>query len=33
MSQTTLAAANGRDKSTLTPILENLEKRGFVKRE
>lgn len=33
ISQTTLAAANGRDKSTLTPILENLEKRGFVKRE
>jgi DNA-binding MarR family transcriptional regulator len=33
ISQTTLAAANGRDKSTLTPILEDLEKRGFVKRE
>ena len=33
ISQTALAAANGRDKSTLTPILEDLERRGFVVRE
>lgn len=33
ISQTTLAAANGRDKSTLTPILEDLERRGFILRE
>lgn len=33
ISQTALAAANGRDKSTLTPILEDLERRGFVLRE
>lgn len=33
ISQTTLAAANGRDKSTLTPILEDLERRGFIVRE
>jgi DNA-binding MarR family transcriptional regulator len=33
ISQTALAAANGRDKSTLTPILEDLERRGFILRE
>lgn len=33
ISQTVLAAANGRDKSTLTPILEDLERRGFILRE
>lgn len=33
ISQTVLAAANGRDKSTLTPILEDLERRGLVVRE
>lgn len=33
ISQTALAAANGRDKSTLTPILEDLEHRGFIIRE
>ncbi len=33
ISQTALASANGRDKSTLTPILENLERRGFIVRE
>ncbi len=33
ISQTVLAAANGRDKSTLTPILEDLERRGFIVRE
>jgi DNA-binding MarR family transcriptional regulator len=33
ISQTALAAANGRDKSTLTPILEDLERRGFIVRE
>lgn len=33
ISQTALAAANGRDKSTLTPILEDLERRGFIVRD
>ena len=33
ISQTALATANGRDKSTLTPILEDLERRGFIMRE
>jgi DNA-binding MarR family transcriptional regulator len=33
ISQTALASANGRDKSTLTPILEDLERRGFIMRE
>lgn len=33
ISQTALAAANGRDKSTLTPILEDLQKRGLIARE
>lgn len=33
ISQTALANANGRDKSTLTPILEDLQKRGLIARE
>jgi DNA-binding MarR family transcriptional regulator len=33
ISQTALAAANGRDKSTLTPILEDLDRRGLILRE
>lgn len=33
ISQTALAGANGRDKSTLTPILEDLQKRGLIARE
>ena len=33
ISQTALATANGRDKSTLTPILEDLERRGLIGRE
>lgn len=33
ISQTAIAAANGRDKSTLTPILEDLERRGLIARE
>jgi len=33
ISQTALATANGRDKSTLTPILEDLERRGLIVRE
>lgn len=33
ISQTALSQANGRDKSTLTPVLDDLEQRGFVLRE
>ncbi|WP_233809767.1 MarR family winged helix-turn-helix transcriptional regulator [Paraburkholderia sp. HP33-1] len=33
ISQTALSQANGRDKSTLTPVLNDLERRGFVLRE
>jgi DNA-binding MarR family transcriptional regulator len=33
ISQTALSLANGRDKSTLTPVLNDLVKRGFVRRE
>ncbi len=33
ISQTALSQANGRDKSTLTPVLNDLVKRGLVKRE
>ena len=33
INQTTLSKANGRDKSTLTSSLSNLEKRGFVSRQ
>ena len=33
ISQTALSRANGRDKSTLTPVLNDLEKRGFIRRQ
>jgi DNA-binding MarR family transcriptional regulator len=33
ISQTALSQANGRDKSTLTPVLDDLERRGLVLRE
>jgi DNA-binding MarR family transcriptional regulator len=33
ISQTTLSRANGRDKSTLTPVLNDLERRGLVRRQ
>ena len=33
ISQTDLSRANGRDKSTLTPALDDLERRGLVRRE
>lgn len=33
MNQTALSIATGRDKSTLTPALKDLEKRGFVSRD
>jgi DNA-binding MarR family transcriptional regulator len=33
ISQTALSRANGRDKSTLTPVLNDLVRRGLVKRE
>jgi DNA-binding MarR family transcriptional regulator len=33
ISQTELSRANGRDKSTLTPALDDLARRGLVKRE
>ena len=32
ISQTTLSRANGRDKSSLTPVLEDLVRRGLVQR-
>src|SRR3954452_5220907 len=32
ISQTTLSRANGRDKSTLTPVLDDLVRRGLVRR-
>lgn len=32
ISQTALSRANGRDKSSLTPVLADLERRGFVRR-
>ncbi len=32
ISQTALSLANGRDKSTLTPVLNDLVKRGLVRR-
>jgi DNA-binding MarR family transcriptional regulator len=32
ISQTTLSRANGRDKSTLTPLLEDLERRRVIRR-
>lgn len=33
ISQTALSRANGRDKSTLTPVLNDLEKRGLIRRQ
>ncbi len=33
ISQTALGRANGRDKSTLTPVLDDLVRRGLVRRE
>lgn len=33
ITQTALSRANSRDKSGLTPILDELERRGFVTRE
>src|SRR4051794_41494623 len=33
ISQTELSRANGRDKSTLTPALDDLERRGLIRRE
>ncbi|HEX8663493.1 MAG TPA: MarR family transcriptional regulator [Beijerinckiaceae bacterium] len=33
ISQTALSRANGRDKSTLTPALDDLVRRGLVRRE
>ena len=32
ISQTALSRANGRDKSTLTPVLEDLERRKLIRR-
>ena len=32
ISQTALSRANGKDKSSLTPVLNNLVRRGFVHR-
>lgn len=32
ISQTTLSRANARDKSSLTPVLEDLERRKFIRR-
>ncbi|HEY6022694.1 MAG TPA: MarR family transcriptional regulator [Pseudolabrys sp.] len=33
ISQTELSLANGRDKSTLTPVVEDLVRRGLVERK
>ncbi len=33
ISQTTLSHANGRDKSSLTPVVEDLVRRGLVERK
>ncbi len=33
VSQTALSAAAGRDKSTLTPALADLERRGLIRRD
>jgi DNA-binding MarR family transcriptional regulator len=33
ISQTALSRANARDKSSLTPVLEDLEKRKLIRRE
>jgi DNA-binding MarR family transcriptional regulator len=32
ISQTALSRANGRDKSSLTPVLNDLARRGLVRR-
>src|SRR5882757_4310612 len=32
ISQTALSRANGRDKSSLTPVLNDLERRGLIRR-
>jgi len=32
LTQTALSRASGRDKSTLTPALDDLERRGLVER-
>jgi DNA-binding MarR family transcriptional regulator len=32
ISQTTLSRANGRDKSSLTPVLNDLARRGLIRR-
>ena len=32
LTQTTLSRASGRDKSTLTPALDDLERRGLIER-
>jgi DNA-binding MarR family transcriptional regulator len=33
ISQTALSLANGRDKSSMTPVLEDLVRRGLVQRQ
>jgi DNA-binding MarR family transcriptional regulator len=33
ISQTALSRANGRDKSSLTPVLDDLARRGFIRRQ
>ena len=33
ISQTALSRANGRDKSSLTPVLNDLERRGMIRRQ
>lgn len=33
ITQTVLSRANGRDKSTLTPVLNDLERRGLIRRQ
>lgn len=33
ISQTALSRANGRDKSSLTPVLEDLVRRGLIQRQ
>ena len=33
ISQTELSLANGRDKSSLTPVVEDLVRRGLIERK
>src|SRR5438132_11943779 len=33
ISQTALSRANGRDKSSLTPVLNDLTRRGLIRRQ